>query len=256
MADEDIATAAGSNAGQLGGGTPNDVPVKPSVRSYSQEEFDTNSAKLRASVTAEVARKRDSEWLEKLGASSFDEVATKLKQVQEQQQKTEKTEAQVVAEKMQADYTRILAEKDRQLAEATTALQAEAQRASEEKRRAFLLQHVADTTDPALAMALFGVQYAAPREIRMVDGKPTVFEDGVALAHVEPADYVKSLLSKPEFAFLRKPTQVGTGTRTGNGSAPVKAPVALGRKATHQELLDAAVAAGLASVNGSNGSGR
>lgn len=258
MADAiDNGTAPSSNAGPLGGGTPSDVPAS-SPRVYSQEEFDTNSAKLRAAVTAEATKKRDTEWLQKLGVTSFDEAASKLKQVQEQQQKPEKTEAQIVAEKIQADFQRILAEKDKALADAQQALQAEALRAAEEKRRAFLMAHVQNTTDPALAMALFGVQYTASREIRMVDGKPTVFEDGVALDHVPAEQHVKDTLAKPEFAFLRKPTSAGSGTRPGAApsAAPPKPAPVIGRKPTHQELIDIAVAAGLASVNGANGSGR
>lgn len=256
MADAiDNGTAPSSNAGTPGGGTPNDVPAS-TPRVYSQEEFDTNSAKLRAAVTDQVTKKRDGEWLQKLGVASFDEAAAKLKQVQEQQQKPEKTEAQIVAEKIQADFQRIIAEKDKALADAQQALQAEAQRAAEEKRRAFLLQHVHDTTDPALAMALFGVAYTAHREIRMVDGKPTVFEDGVALDHVPAEQHVKETLAKPEFAFLRKPTSTGSGTRPGAGSSPAAPPPApqLRRGSSMQDEIAVAIAAGVASR--ANGSGR
>ena len=259
MADEiDSGTAPGSNAGQLGGGTPTDVPAAKVIRTFTQEEFDTNSAKLRAAVTAETQRKRDSEWLEKLGAASFDEVAAKLKQVQEQKP-PEKTEAQIIAEKVAADYEVRLA------AERTLRLEAEARDKAKDAKieqdalRAFVRSRVANTTDPELAVAMFtGMPYAAPRKVGWADGKPVVIEDGVVLAHIDAGKWLDEAVGAPELRFFQKPTSVGSGARTGNGPAPspAKAPVVAGRRPTHQELLDAAVAAGMASVNGSNGSGR
>ena len=107
-------------------------------------------------------------------------------------------------------------------------------------------------------MALFGVQYKAPREIRLVDGKPTVFEDDTPLPHIDAAAYVKETLARPELGFLRKPTSVGTGARVGNGSAATATPAvqAQRKRLSAQEQIDAAVAAGMASVSGANGSGR
>lgn len=247
-------TEPGTNSGNPGSGAPNDAPAGSTAPQaiYTQEQFDTASAKTRRAVAAETATKRDREWLEKLGVTSMEEALAKLAAVE--QPKPKKTDAEQLAEKMQADFARKLAEKDTALAAAQKALAEEAERRNQEQLRSFLLAHVADTTNPALAMALFGVPFKAQREIRIANGVPVVVEDGTELPHVKPDDWVKELLAKPEFAFLRKPTVAGGGTRPGAAPAPHSAPASTPpRKLSRNDEIAEVVRVGMASVSGANG---
>lgn len=252
MSDTDTSdgTAPGSNAGNQGGGAPTDAPAVQVSKTFTQEQYDTALAKMRRAAEAEFAKKRDSEWLNKLGVGSIEDAVERL--AQSAPQKSKKSDAEIQIEKVSADFTQKLEMERKARVAAEEALKASAVAREHEQLKSFLLSHVGNTTDPALAMALFGVSYKAPREIRMLDGKPTVYEDDTPLPHIKPEEWVKEVLSKPEHAYLRKPTSVGSGTRVGPSAARAPA-VAPGRKLSQQEQLDAAVMAGLAHVSGANG---
>lgn len=211
-------TETGTNSGNPGSGAPQDAPAVTSAKRYTQEEFDTASAKTRRAVTAEVSAKAEKALLERLGMSSIDDLADRL--AKSDQPKPKKSEAEQIAEKIEADYKTKLekAEARAQAAEAKEQA-AEAQR-SAERVRAFLHQHVANTTSPTLAMALFGVFPQPERVIREVNGKITVVDsDGTELPHIDPVQFIKETLSGAEHLHLQKPAGVGSGGRT--GAAPV-----------------------------------
>lgn len=216
--ETDTSATGAQNSGGEGGGAPTDVPAKPSAKTYSQEEFDTNSAKLKTAVSLEAAKKRDREWLEKLGVSSLDEAAERLRQVAEAQPKPKKSDAEVQAEKMTADFQRMLAEKDKALAEAQQAIKAEADRRGQEHLRNFILAQAGDTVDPELVVSrLTRLPYQASRWVDMHEGKVTVIEDGTPLPHIDPTDWVKEVLGKE--LHHRKVTSPGTGARVGAAPA-------------------------------------
>ncbi len=248
-------TEPGSNSGNQGGGAPTDAPVvKAEV--FTKEQYDTAVAKMRRAAEAEFAKKRDTEWLSSLGVTSIAEAVEKLSKVE--QPKAKKSEQEIQVETLTKDFQAKLAEKERLLAEKDKAIQAEAAIRSQEQLRACLLAHVGGTTNPEHALALFGVAPKVSRVIDMVNGKPTVVEDGVPLPHINAEEYVKEVLGKPELAYLRKPTgTAGTITRPANGpkTAPATA-ITPGRRLSIQEQIDAVVVAGLEHANRANGSGR
>lgn len=241
------------------GGTGGAAPIEAaalSSKKYDDNEVNTFVAKAKREAQTKAAAEVSKALLDKLGVSSIEDALDRLSKVEAP--KPKKSEAETIAEKITADYQVKLETERKARIAAEEALKAASAAREAEALRSFLLAHVAGTTDPALAMAVFGVQYKAPREIRLVDGKPTVFEDDTPLPHIDAATYVKETLAKPELGFLRKPTSVGTGARTGNGSAATATPAvqAQRKRLTAQEQIEVAVAAGLASVSGANGSGR
>lgn len=215
----DPATVAdSSDTGNQGGGAPTDAPAAQ-VRTYSQREFDDNAARQKVAITDQVTKRVEAELLKKLGVASITDAAERISKFQETQ-KPKKSEADQVAEKITADYqARLETERAARLA-AEEALKARDAAVAQEQLRSFVLQHVANTTDPALATALFIEQPVhAPRKIRWLDGHPCVFEGETPMAHIDPAEHIAETLKKPELGFFRKPTSQGSGTRVGSGSA-------------------------------------
>lgn len=215
------ATPTGNTGAATGSGAPNDAPPTEGSETFTREDLDTVAAKTRRAATEDGVKRGRAELLKQLGVQDEQEL-TALLESGRKAAPQKKSDAEQVAEKVRSEFEAKLE------AERAARLEAE-QRANMQQIRSFLLQHVGETNDPGLALAMFGLPYEPEYTFDIKDGRiVTIDRDGTPMPHKDPAKVVREMLSRDERAFLRKPTGGGGGSRVNgsNGNAESNAPPA------------------------------